>query len=233
MIKNDIKEIYTNQNKNDKLEDIYKTLSISCSLANGMVWKEKTKSFYKTIAREIKDVLDNNLLENVSFKKFRNKYLRINVESNSLIFLKNNIFDIESEKLNQKDWVNQRLVIIEKPELPMYLTSKEKEEMFKTLSDDERDILNANYNRQELNSDRFVQSIIEEDKDKLLDILNRFNYFDITVSEYINLIADGNYEYRNKTDSKNIEIFKNTFNNYILELGAYIANEIENYLSII
>lgn len=232
MIKNDIKEIYTNQNKNDKLEDIYKTLSISCSLANGMVWKEKTKSFYKTIAREIKDVLDNNLLENVSFKKFRNKYLRINVESNSLIFLKNNIFDIESEKLNQKDWVNQRLVIIEKPELPMYLTSKEKEEMFKTLSDDERDILNANYNRQELNSDRFVQSIIEEDKDKLLDILNRFNYFDITVSEYINLIADGNYEYRNKTDSKNIEIFKNTFNNYILELGAYIANEIENYLSI-
>ena len=160
MIKNDIKEIYTNQNKNDKLEDIYKTLSISCSLANGMVWKEKTKSFYKTIAREIKDVLDNNLLENVSFKKFRNKYLRINVESNSLIFLKNNIFDIESEKLNQKDWVNQRLVIIEKPELPMYLTSKEKEEMFKTLSDDERDILNANYNRQELNSDRFVQSII-------------------------------------------------------------------------
>ena len=79
MIKNDIKEIYTNQNKNDKLEDIYKTLSISCSLANGMVWKEKTKSFYKTIAREIKDVLDNNLLENVSFKKFRNKYLRINV----------------------------------------------------------------------------------------------------------------------------------------------------------
>ena len=55
--------------------------------------------------------------------------------------------------------------------------------MFKTLSDDERDILNANYNRQELNSDRFVQSIIEEDKDKLLDILNRFNYFDITVSE--------------------------------------------------
>ena len=53
MIKNDIKEIYTNQNKNDKLEDIYKTLSISCSLANGMVWKEKTKSFYKTIAREI------------------------------------------------------------------------------------------------------------------------------------------------------------------------------------
>ena len=211
MIKNDIKEIYTNQNKNDKLEDIYKTLSISCSLANGMVWKEKTKSFYKTIAREIKDVLDNNLLENVSFKKFRNKYLRINVESNSLIFLKNNIFDIESEKLNQKDWVNQRLVIIEKPELPMYLTSKEKEEMFKTLSDDERDILNANYNRQELNSDRFVQSIIEEDKDKLLDILNRFNYFDITVSEYINLIADGNYEYRNKTDSKNIEIFKNTF----------------------
>ncbi len=233
MIKNDIKEIYTNQNKNDKLEDIYKTLSISCSLANGMVWKEKTKSFYKTIAREIKDVLDNNLLENVSFKKFRNKYLRINVESNSLIFLKNNIFDIESEKLNQKDWVNQRLVIIEKPELPMYLTSKEKEEMFKTLSDDERDILNANYNRQELNSDRFVQSIIEEDKDKLLDILNRFNYFDITVSEYINLIADGNYEYRNKTDSKNIEIFKNTFNNYILELGAYVANEIENYLSII
>ena len=198
-----------------------------------MVWKEKTKSFYKTIAREIKDVLDNNLLENVSFKKFRNKYLRINVESNSLIFLKNNIFDIESEKLNQKDWVNQRLVIIEKPELPMYLTSKEKEEMFKTLSDDERDILNANYNRQELNSDRFVQSIIEEDKDKLLDILNRFNYFDITVSEYINLIADGNYEYRNKTDSKNIEIFKNTFNNYILELGAYVANEIENYLSII
>ncbi len=233
MIKNDIKEIYTNQNNNDKLEDIYKTLSISVSLANGMVWKEKTKSFYKTIAREIKDVLDNNLLENVSLKKFRNKYLRIKVEDNSLIFLKNNIFDVETEKLNQRDWINQRLVIIEKPDLPMYLTSKEKEEMFKTLSDTERDILNENYNRQELNSDRFVQSIVEEDKDKLLQILNKFNYFDITVYEYINLIAEGNYEYRNKSDNKNIGIFKNTFNNYILELGAYIANEIENYLNII
>ena len=232
MIKNDIKEICTNQNKHDKLEDIYITLSISCSLANGMVWKEKTKSFYKTIAREIKDVLDNNLLENISLKKIRNKYLRINVKNNTLIFLKNNIFEVDSERLNQKDWVNQRLVIIEKPELPTYLTSKEKEEMFKTLLDEERDILNRNYNRQELNSDRFVQNIKEEDKEKLLNILNESNYFNITVSEYINLIADGNYEYRNKTYNQNIEIFKNTFNNYILELGAYIANEIENYLKL-
>ena len=88
MIKNDIREIYTNQNKKDMLEDIYKTISISVSLANGMVWKEKTKSFYKTIAREIKDVLDNDLLEDINLKSFKNKYLRINIEDNSLIFLK-------------------------------------------------------------------------------------------------------------------------------------------------
>lgn len=232
MIKNDIKEICINQNINDKLEDIYITLSISCSLANGMVWKEKNKSFYKTIAREIKDVLDNNLLENVKLKSIRNKYLRVNIKNNTLIFLKNNIFELDSERLSQKDWINQRLVIIEKSELPTYLTTKEKEEMFKSLLDEEKDILNRNYNRQELNSDRFVQNIKEEDKEKLLNILNKSNYFNITISEYINLIADGNYEYRNKTGNQNIEIFKNTFNNYILELGAYIASEIESYLKL-
>ncbi len=232
MIKNDIREIYTNQNKKDMLEDIYKTISISVSLANGMVWKEKTKSFYKTIAREIKDVLDNNLLEDISLKRFKNKYLRINIEGNSLIFLKNNIIDEVSEGLNQKDWLNQRLVIIENPELPLYLTSREKEEMFKSLSAEERDILNENYNRQELNSDKFVQSINEEDREKVLEILNKFNYFDVTVEEYLNLISEGNYEYRTNSHSKNIKIFKNTVNNYVLELGAYITNEIEKYLNL-
>ncbi len=231
MIKNDIREIYTNQNKKDMLEDIYKTISISVSLANGMVWKEKTKSFYKTIAREIKDVLDNDLLEDINLKSFKNKYLRINIEDNSLIFLKNDIIDELSEGLNQKDWLNQRLVIIENPELPLYLTSKEKEEMFKGLTDEERDILNENYSRQELNSDKFAQSLNEEDKAKVLEILNKFNYFDVTVEEYLNLVSDGSYEYRTNSHSKNIKIFKNTFNNYVLELGAYIASEIEKYLN--
>lgn len=230
MIKKDIKQIYTIKDKKSILEDIYKTLSISIALANGMVWKEKTQSFYKTIAREIKDVFDNKLLNNIELKKFKNKYLRINIDNNSIIFLKNNIFSDDSIKLDYDTWIKQKLIIIENKQLPDYLTSKEKEDMFKTLSDNERDILNTSYSRQELNSDRFSLNKGDNNKDKVLKILNKFNYYDITVEEYLNLMSEGKYENKNITNDKNISIFKNTFNNYILEIGVYITKEIENYL---
>ena len=49
---------------------------------------------------------------------------------------------------------------------------------------------------------------------------------------YVNELADatGNYNYRFVSDEYSMKIFKKTFNNYILELAAYISKVIENYL---
>lgn len=232
MINLDIREIHSVQDVDSRLRDMHQVLSISISLANGMVWKEKTKSFYEVIAREVDTFFKDNLIENIELQKFNNKYLRVSTPNNSLIFLKNNLFDMEQKNFIDKDkWLKQRLVFLENKELPDYLTGKEKEKMFETLSDDDRDILNRNYNRQELNSDRFILNLNKEDKFKLIEILTEYDYFSITVLEYIKMLSTGRYNYKNSSNDYTMRTFKKTYNNYILEIGAYIAKNIENYLN--
>ncbi len=231
MINLDIREIHSKSAVDDRLKDINQVLSITVSLANGMVWKEKTKSFYEVIARELKAFFDDDLIQDLKLSKFRNKYLRVNIPNNFIIFSKNNLFEGSLELIPKENWLNQKLMFLEKCELPKYLTSNEKEKIYKNIDDSDREILNKSYGRQELNSNKFVLNLIDTDKEKLIDILNRNNYFSITVLEYIDLLATGNYNYRFVSDEYSMKIFKKTFNNYILELAAYISKVIENYLN--
>lgn len=227
-----VKEIQQKQDDITRLKDLYQVLSISISLANGMVWKDKTKSFYEVIAKEIKAFFEENLIKNLELQKFKNEYLKITIDNKSLIFLKNNLFRTEDKKyLNQEEWLKQRLVFLEKKELPSYLEEKEKYKMLNDLDDRERKILNDNYNRQELNSNKFSLNLIEKDKIDLINILTKYNCFSITVEEYIDMLVQGKYDYNNLSDDYIIKVFKNTYNNYILEIGAYIAKCIENYLN--
>lgn len=227
---NEIKEISEKLNFKDRIKDIQQILSISASLAHGMVWKEKTKSFYQIMAKVLKEVFDENLLDGYPLKKFRNEYKKINSQGENILFQRNNLFTLSDEKLDQEEWLNQKLVMIEQRKLPNDLTSKDKEKIFKNLGSDDIELINRNYNRQELNSDRFMLSLIEEEKEQLLNLLDKYGYYSITVKEYIDRLSKGDYDYNNKYNDKMEKLFKETFNNYILELSVYIANEIEDYL---
>lgn len=230
MVCNEIKEVYSNLDFKNKMKDIQQVLSISISLANGMVWKEKTKSFYTVIAKELKQVFHNDLLEGCQFKKFKDQYLRVSTSGEDIIFQKNNLFEQSNKRLEKKEWLNQKLLIIENKKLPEYLRSKDKEKIFKNLGSDDIELINRNYNRQELNSDKFALNLIEEDKERITYLLDKYGYYSISVEEYINLLSTGNYNYHYISDNQLEKRFKDTFNNYILELGVYIAKELEDYL---
>lgn len=225
MSKYEIKQIYNKKNYNNILNDSYKILSISVSMANAITWKEKEKSFYKIIANELKEIFDNKLLSGMQFKKISNSFYRTEISGTSILFLKNNIFSDSDELLEIGDFLKQNLIKTEK-NVPEYLTTGQLNELLGKLNDKEKNIINEAYPTQELNTNKFYLN----DKRLNLDLINIFekdNYFSINIIDYINIMHD-NYDYNYDSEDYKNKIFKDTFNNYILELGAYIASVIKN-----
>lgn len=223
-----IKELTAKQTIEQKLKDISKNISFAVALSSGMAYKNKMESFYKIIAKELKELIDSGLLQSLSLYKFHNHYLRFTLQNRSLCFLKNNIF-IQEEKLSVDNWLNQRLVYLENQELPAFLSAKEKEELIQLVDSDLESIIIRNYSRQELNSDKYLLTLNEGDKPILLRIFRKYNYYDINVRKYIEIMAS-NFDYSVGSNLENQKI-KTTYNNYILELGAYISKEIDDYLN--
>lgn len=223
-----VKELSGKQNIEQRLKDISKNISFSVALSSGIAYKKKMESFYKIIAKELKELIDSGLLSNLSLYKFHNHYLRVISQNMNICFLKNNIFNQEV-KLSTEKWLDQSLVYLENQELPKFLSSKEKEELMKSVDSDLESIIIRNYSRQELNSDRYMLTLNEEDKVILLRIFRKYNYYDISVRKYIEMMAS-NYSYEIDSSLENKQL-KIAYNNYILELGSYISKEIENYLN--
>lgn len=224
----EIKELTGKQTIEHKLKDISKNISLAVALSSGMAYKSKMESFYKMIAKELKELIDSGLLQSLTLCKFHNHYLRATLENKSLCFLKNNIFT-QDEKLSVDNWLDQRLVYLENQELPNFLSAKEKEKLIQLVDNDLETIIIKNYSRQELNSDKYLLTLNEEDKAILLRIFRKYNYYDISVKKYIEIMAS-NFDYSIESNVENQKI-KTTYNNYILELGAYISREIDDYLN--
>lgn len=222
-----LNELSSKQSVEKKLSDISNNLMLAVALASGNANGKKFKSFYKVIAMELKEIIDSGLLNNVSLYKFKNQYMRVTTENTSVCFLKNNIINNEC-KIPFNSFLEQKLVYLEDHELPKHLTTKEKNELINLVDDDLEEIIIRNYNRQELNSDRYMLTLNEKDKEILLRIFRRYNYYDINVRKYINVMSN-DYDY-DLTEFEN-KLLKTTYNNYILELGVYISKEIKNYLN--
>lgn len=220
----DVDEISVEKEETKKLEDIRKNILLSIALAGGLVWKEKVFSFYSVIARELLDLFDNELLEDIELCKCNINFKRIYIKDKSIMYNQTNLFLNAVTKLDIPNWLNQTLLYIDNKTLPSFLTTREKEKLFSKLDTSEIHIVNQNYNRQELNGDKyFLQNNTENIE--LLNILDKAGYFNMTIYEYIKLVATGKYDY-NVKDMTNTN-FKTTYNNYILEIGSYIAKEIE------
>lgn len=227
----DISNISISKNRITRLHDKKNNLAIAVSLAAGLAWKDKVLSFYEVIAKELLETFDDHLLDGILLDKFNKNYVKILLDDKTVYFNRNNLFLNTYEQLELGEWLKQELLIVENKELPSYLTSDEKESLFKNMTQEEIYLVNRNYNRQELNSNRFLLNLIKSDETKLINALTKVGYFSLSIYDYVQTIATGNYEYGVISKDKRIIYFKNTYNNYILELGAYISKVIEKYLS--
>ena len=109
----DIKNISISKDKLDKLKDKKEILAISVALASGLAFKDKLFSFYEVIAKELLEIFDNDLLEDIELNKFNDNYIRIIIDSNSIYFNKSNLFLNTYELVDVKDFLKQNLIIIE------------------------------------------------------------------------------------------------------------------------
>lgn len=226
----DIKHISLNKKRLDILKDKKEILAISVALASGLAFKDKLLSFYEVIAKELLEIFDNNLLEGISLYKFNENYIKMNIENKNIYFNKNNMFLNTYEVVTIDEFLNQNLIILENKDLPTFLTSEEKQQLFKNLDEDEIKLVNKNYNKQELNSNRFILNLYNEDEIRLINILTKANYFSISIYTYIKSLAIGNYVIGSDNKDNKIKYLKDTYDNYILEIGIYISNTIEMYL---
>lgn len=226
----DISSISVAKDRITKLKDKQINLSIAVSLASGLAWKDKVLSFSEIIAKELLELFDENLLEDFSLDKFNANYIRINVEEKTIYFNRNNMFLNTYEQISLGEWLKQELVILENKELPLYLTSFEKEDLFKIMSEEEIQLVNRNYSRQELNSNKCMLNLIKEDETNLINLLTKTKYFSLSIYEYIKMMATGDYSLKTTNSDRAISYFNKVYNDYILELGAYIAKKLEIYI---
>ena len=226
----DIKDISINKTKLDKLKDKKEILAISVALASGLAFKDKLFSFYEVIAKELLEIFDSGLLEEMELYKFNDNYIKMQIEEKTIYFNKNNLFLNTYELISVNEFLNQDLIILENKNLPPFLTSFEKEDLFKDLNGDEIRLINKNYNKQELNSNKYILNLSSEDEIRLINVLTKANYFSISIYNYIKSIATGKYLIGSDSKDYKLKYFKNTYDNYILELGIYISNTIERYL---
>ena len=226
----DIKDISINKTKLDKLKDKKEILAISVALASGLAFKDKLFSFYEVIAKELLEIFDSGLLEKMELYKFNDNYIKMQIEEKTIYFNKNNLFLNTYELISVNEFLNQDLIILENKNLPPFLTSFEKEDLFKDLNGDEIRLINKNYNKQELNSNKYILNLSSEDEIRLINVLTKANYFSISIYNYIKSIATGKYLIGSDSKDYRLKYFKNTYDNYILELGIYISNTIERYL---
>jgi hypothetical protein len=217
-----IRDLINEKEEDEKLNDIYMNLSLCVSMASGYVWKEKVNSFSKLIAKELLTFFEEEPLK-LKYPTLTNSFYKICFKDSNLCFRKNNLFK-NIETLDKKEFLNQKLMYLDKYQLPPFLTNIEKEQISKKITREEYAILNKNYNRQELNGNRYflIDRVLE--KQQLLAILKKASFFSMTIEEYLTVLAQGNKDLKLNV---NEEIFNNTCNNYILELGAYVAKRIK------
>lgn len=219
------------KDKKELLLDKKNNISLAISLASGLAWKDKVESFHEVIAKELLELFDNNLLDDIKLDKIASDYLFIEIEDKRIFFRKNNLFLNSFTKLDTKTFLMQQLIYKERKYLPQYLTIKEKKEMFEKISEEEKQIINRNYSKQELNQDKYLLNLNEEDTENLIEILTKANYFSLDIYNYLKYISLGKYKVSiNDNGTNDIKKLKAIYNNYILELGAMVANKIDEYL---
>lgn len=213
-----INNIFIKKEKKEILRDKYKNISLCLSLASGYILKDKVNSCTKLIAQELLDFFDNEG-DGYTYPVLVDNFYRITIDNNKIYFRKNNTFG--EETLNKEAFLKQKLIFVEKHNIPQFLLEEEKEKMQKLLSPEESIELNKAYNKQELNSNKYYLDGIYNSLE-LQNILAKTGYYDISIKDYLLNVSNNDVEL--KISNK---LFQDIYVNYILELGSYIAKKIK------
>lgn len=213
-----INNIFIKKEKKEILRDKYKNISLCLSLASGYILKDKVNSCIKLIAQELLDFFDNEG-DGYTYPVLVDNFYRITIDNNKIYFRKNNTFG--EENLNKEAFLKQKLIFVEKHNIPQFLLEEEKEKMQKLLSPEESIELNKAYNKQELNSNKYYLDGIYNSLE-LQNILAKTGYYDISIKDYLLNVSNNDVEL--KISNK---LFQDIYVNYILELGSYIAKKIK------
>lgn len=213
-----INNIFIKKDKKEILRDKYKNISLCLSLASGYILKDKVNSCIKLIAQELLDFFDNEG-DGYTYPVLVDNFYRITIDNNKIYFRKNNTFG--EETLNKEAFLKQKLIFVEKHNIPQFLLEEEKEKMQKLLSPEESIELNKAYNKQELNSNKYYLDGIYNSLE-LQNILAKTGYYDISIKDYLLNVSNNDLEL--KISNK---LFQDIYVNYILELGSYIAKKIK------
>lgn len=213
-----INNIFIKKEKKEILRDKYKNISLCLSLASGYILKDKVNSCIKLIAQELLDFFDNEG-DGYTYPILVDNFYRITIDNNKIYFRKNNTFG--EETLNKEAFLKQKLIFVEKHNIPQFLLEEEKEKMQKLLSPEESIELNKAYNKQELNSNKYYLDGIYNSLE-LQNILAKTGYYDISIKDYLLNVSNNDVEL--KISNK---LFQDIYVNYILELGSYIAKKIK------
>ena len=213
-----INNIFIKKDKKEILRDKYKNISLCLSLASGYILKDKVNSCIKLIAQELLDFFDNEG-DGYTYPILVDNFYRITIDNNKIYFRKNNTFG--EETLNKEAFLKQKLIFVEKHNIPQFLLEEEKEKMQKLLSPEESIELNKAYNKQELNSNKYYLDDIYNSLE-LQNILAKTGYYDISIKDYLLNVSNNDVEL--KISNK---LFQDIYVNYILELGSYIAKKIK------
>ena len=213
-----INNIFIKKDKKEILRDKYKNISLCLSLASGYILKNKVNSCIKLIAQELLDFFDNEG-DGYTYPVLVDNFYRITIDNNKIYFRKNNTFG--EETLNKEAFLKQKLIFVEKHNIPQFLLEEEKEKMQKLLSPEESIELNKAYNKQELNSNKYYIDGIYNSLE-LQNILAKTGYYDISIKDYLLNVSNNDVEL--KISNK---LFQDIYVNYILELGSYIAKKIK------
>lgn len=213
-----INNIFIKKEKKEILRDKYKNISLCLSLASGYILKDKVNSCIKLIAQELLDFFDNEG-DGYTYPILVDNFYRITIDNNKIYFRKNNTFG--EENLNKEAFLKQKLIFVEKHNIPQFLLEEEKEKMQKLLSPEESIELNKAYNKQELNSNKYYLDGIYNSLE-LQNILAKTGYYDISIKDYLLNVSNNDVEL--KISNK---LFQDIYVNYILELGSYIAKKIK------
>ena len=213
-----INNIFIKKDKKEILRDKYKNISLCLSLASGYILKDKVNSCIKLIAQELLDFFDNEG-DGYTYPVLVDNFYRITIDNNKIYFRKNNTFG--EETLNKEAFLKQKLIFVEKHNIPQFLLEEEKEKMQKLLSPEESIELNKAYNKQELNSNKYYLDGIYNSLE-LQNILAKTGYYDISIKDYLLNVSNNDVEL--KISNK---LFQDIYVNYILELGSYIAKKIK------
>lgn len=226
------------------IDEALKEINETILLSIGQVLNEKHQSFNSVIAVQLRNLLYEGKIQHINsdlkLLKFKDKWLEFDIHSDDIVcYRDSDLFEGITEKISLSDWLNQKLIYIKRNNSP--IPDVIYDSSFLSLVDkikkaDKEILLNAFEEKEcELDGEKIMgytlkSSINQDEIEKVVCILDTYGYNNITVSEYIKLIADKTGAHLDIEWPVGLMMIHNDQINYIIPIALYISQLLTDYL---